>query len=696
MSLFPLFVSGLLKGAAQAGQSPGASPLPGSPTGSPTGSPVGSPTDGGGDGGSPSAAGNGTLFWTAPEVASLTQGFISQFALTTAWDVDTITTEGSPDPKLLAPGGSTNEVAWPHVTANGEHLYFVQIDEGTRGFLYHYTLSTPYDITTAVFSEKLDVDTLDKFRAEDDSSNGIYVKPDGTRIYLIMETDDFLIQYDLTTPYDLSTLVQGSPDEFYDYGGTFLTMEDLTFSPDGLQVLMLSSIATVYLGEMNTAWDVTTIFNFFEVVDMGVDGGDSGKGIHYRSNALEVFIFAEDTGTSEFFLFEYNLEQAYNFEEIAFNKRGAFVFNNDSGSQYEPRGLSFRDDQSQSPVFILVENSGAETGNLSGWNVTKGNWSTSIQEYQGTVAFEGQDPSGGTEDYNVAYQNVDLVAEGVSTSDIDAGLVKFLLTWYQANSFSGDIGGMGFRFYDGESPEGQIEADVISDFVEITPEDTYEKRALEARIPPGTRVVRLFMFSVLKVGSNANTLIDRIRTTVQYDNLPTEETRKRARVAFRNTPATPAPGYNVSDGTDIANLVDQDDNPSGWFLNVTSGFSFPSDSGGEPYSPLIPVTFPWAQGYVVADNSQIVFDNLDPSKTYDLEVFGSRDSSPQRRLTVSVQGQGSPSKEGTIESAFNVEGVIRLTNLVPDEGSPGVAALTVDFTTPDSFGYLNHIVLYEN
>ena len=83
--------------------------------------------------------------------------------------------------------------------SNGSKMYVVGASNGS---LYQYTLSTPFDLSTASY----DTVAFD-VSSQDSSPQGVEFNSNGSRMYVVGNNSDSLYQYTLSTPFDLSTAV---------------------------------------------------------------------------------------------------------------------------------------------------------------------------------------------------------------------------------------------------------------------------------------------------------------------------------------------------------------------------------------------------------------------------------------------------------------------------------------------------------
>jgi hypothetical protein len=163
-------------------------------------------------------------------------GTLFQWDLSTPWDLRTKTSNGS-----IALTGS-GESFW--VNDSGTRAWVGRFDNGV---VDEYSFGTPWDITTLVSVTP----SFNNGQGEN-SIQAIRFKPDGTKFYLVGNAKDTIYQWDLSTPFDLSTatFVAGSPGGI---GGNF----SFTLHPEGTSIYILTTDVNQYT--LGTPWEVSTI-----------------------------------------------------------------------------------------------------------------------------------------------------------------------------------------------------------------------------------------------------------------------------------------------------------------------------------------------------------------------------------------------------------------------------------------------------
>lgn len=142
-----------------------------------------------------------------------------------------------------------NQASYVSFSPDGSKMYLADVVDG---IVYQYTLSTPWDISTATYDDKYYT------AAQMSYIKGCFFKPDGSKMYLTSDGDDRVYQYTLSTAWDVSTATYDSKfyqesiaGETHPYG--------LFFNPDGSKMYVGGKdTKKVYQFTLSTEWDVST------------------------------------------------------------------------------------------------------------------------------------------------------------------------------------------------------------------------------------------------------------------------------------------------------------------------------------------------------------------------------------------------------------------------------------------------------
>jgi sugar lactone lactonase YvrE len=184
---------------------------------------------------------DGTKFY----ILGNTNDSIYQYSCSTAWDVNTV----SYDNKLLSITARDTNPTGLFFKNDGTKLYIVGTTNRT---IYQYSLSTAWDISTAIYESK-----LFSVNAQETSPNGLFFKDDGTKFYVVGSTSDTVFQYSCSTAWDVSTASYDSKS--FSVTSQENTPTGLFFKDDGTKFYIFGTQNDrVYQYSCSTAWDVST------------------------------------------------------------------------------------------------------------------------------------------------------------------------------------------------------------------------------------------------------------------------------------------------------------------------------------------------------------------------------------------------------------------------------------------------------
>lgn len=147
--------------------------------------------------------------------------------------------------------------------------------------------------------------------SQDSSPTGIYFKNDGTRFYIIGSTTDTIYQYDLSTPWDVSTAVYNSINLSVSAQDT--APNDLFISPDGTILFIVGGTNDrVYRYDLSSAWDISsaTFVNFFSVTSEETEP----NGLYFDPTGTNMYV----VGTTGDDVNQYTLGTAWDLTTVSF------------------------------------------------------------------------------------------------------------------------------------------------------------------------------------------------------------------------------------------------------------------------------------------------------------------------------------------------------------------------------------------
>lgn len=152
---------------------------------------------------------------------------IFQYSLTTPWNITTSSHKATFDTTLQT--GLPSDVKF---SPCGYNMYVTGRDVSK---ILQYSLSVPWDITTATFVNSFDI----SFHINEPSS--IFVSPDGLKFYVIARIPPTkVIAFRLMKAWDITTAVYV---QSFDYGGILTGGKGLFFKYDGSRMYIISEIS---------------------------------------------------------------------------------------------------------------------------------------------------------------------------------------------------------------------------------------------------------------------------------------------------------------------------------------------------------------------------------------------------------------------------------------------------------------------
>lgn len=185
---------------------------------------------------------DGTKMYVGGADSASSSNGISELSLSVPWDITSV---------------NTTRIAYYNSSGSNNVLDFFFKPDGTKLYVLGYsddavtqhTLSTPWDISTA------SSDSVSKsVNAQDVTPHSLFFKPDGTKFWM-SGNSTALNEYTMSTPWDVSTASYTGNTT----GLTGSTQYGIAFVPDGSKVYMMGASGVLYGYTLGTAWDATTL-----------------------------------------------------------------------------------------------------------------------------------------------------------------------------------------------------------------------------------------------------------------------------------------------------------------------------------------------------------------------------------------------------------------------------------------------------
>ncbi len=242
---------------------------------------------------------DGTRLYVTEDRDTSQQNVI-EYTLTTPFDV---TTASNPKKTLLAvtEGGLVSVIDNPHAIEfkpDGTEMYIIRSDGSTRVSIEQFRLSSPWDTTSISWSTFLNIKTGCFSSIQ---QRGLDFKPDGTRVFVASQGNKKVGQYDLTTPWDISTATNQVCSSFDEE-----QVRNIQLSADG---------NTLYLGgnedddikrySLAAPYDITSITLQATTFSVSSQTGTM-RGFHFSSNFTKLYVTGDTLDT----IYEYDVDCA--------------------------------------------------------------------------------------------------------------------------------------------------------------------------------------------------------------------------------------------------------------------------------------------------------------------------------------------------------------------------------------------------
>ena len=264
------------------------------------------------------------------------------------------------------PAITTSETSPRHVEFNtdGTKMFIVG---GTLDFVYEWTLTTGFDISTATYdggAEAFDLHKNNNAAKGDGQPRGIHFNPEGTKMFVVGNAADEINQYTLSTGFDVSTTSTANPvrkDITATVGGS---PQGLEFNTDGTKMFVVHRSGTNSLHEftLTTGFDISTMINDgSDVKSTIIDDLNGAFGIAFSSDGTKMFVVENSNasdGTDQT-VNEYTLTTGFDITTASFTY--SFDYSDEA---VDIHGVEFSDDGKKMFLMDTKLNSRDGTGYL--------------------------------------------------------------------------------------------------------------------------------------------------------------------------------------------------------------------------------------------------------------------------------------------------------------------------------------------
>jgi len=264
---------------------------------------------------------DGTKLYIATRDIAAERGYVMEYNLPTPYDVST----GSFNDVLEV----TNQTYWPVGIAFNDDGTKLYVAGYVNARIFEYNLSTPYDVSTGVYNDYLNVS------AQTSYPTGIAFNNDGTKLYVAGFDNAYIFEYNLSTPYDISTGV------YVDYLNISAQSEYpmcIGFNNNGTKLFVVNRRDPPEVLEyiLSAPYDVSTgVYNDYLNISSQVG---YAEGIAFNNDGAKLYISEED-----YKVHEYNLTGKLDTAILYVNVTGSYqaVDTIDLGDSLTPKWSNF-------------------------------------------------------------------------------------------------------------------------------------------------------------------------------------------------------------------------------------------------------------------------------------------------------------------------------------------------------------------
>ncbi len=255
---------------------------------------------------------DGKIMYITSRLKDSEDAYVVQYSLSTPFDISTATRSfNDGDGTQLA--CSTN-MKLPHAIEfkpDGTKM-FVATNKDFNGnpgvAIFQFKLTTAWDSSTLVCEKIYEVNEIGVY--VENQLRTLAFKPDGTRMFVGGKNTDKIRQFDLSNAWDLRSGV--TPGEISDSLVTSDTsMRNIQFNSDGTALYIAGDTnARMNKYTLSTAYDITTLSSTFSTFDLG-SRVNNMRGFIFAANFTKLFVTSDvETSATTDAIHEYDLQCA--------------------------------------------------------------------------------------------------------------------------------------------------------------------------------------------------------------------------------------------------------------------------------------------------------------------------------------------------------------------------------------------------
>ena len=288
-------------------------------------------------------AGEFSITFSVTDGATGVVSAVSAFTLSFGWTVDI--SQISYDSVQLDVSNQLVNARDVCFSADGTKMYTICT---LFDAVFQYTLSTGFNLSTASYDN-----VSFTFTGGVSNPHGIAFNTDGTKMYVVDRGAGAVLQYSLTTGFDVSTASYDSVS--FSVDSQSLYNIDLSFSTDGTKMYLVNmfSPSEIFQYDLSTGFDLSTA-SYNSVSYSLTDQTSQPSALTLSPNGTKMYVMYQGSGTTTGVIRSYSLSTAFDISTASYDNASISLGTLVATPGY-PMGMHFSSDGTK--MFILFENS---------------------------------------------------------------------------------------------------------------------------------------------------------------------------------------------------------------------------------------------------------------------------------------------------------------------------------------------------
>jgi len=228
--------------------------------------------------------------------------------------------------------------------SDGTKMYMTEINNGG---IYQYQLSSPFDLSTGSFESFFSISKNNPHG--ENTPAGLFFRNDGLKMYVSGFDERYILEYNLSSAWDVST--SSYSGNFFDPNSQAFEPRDIYFKEDGLRMFICDNNSdSIYTYDLSIAWDVSssTYTGFSKDVS---SEGLTPSSLFFKNDGSSLFILNSNTNA----VFEYNLSTNWEVSDASASYSGtSFSVDSEGILGTAVQGLYF--DPLGTQMFVIFRN----------------------------------------------------------------------------------------------------------------------------------------------------------------------------------------------------------------------------------------------------------------------------------------------------------------------------------------------------